>query len=102
MSDAVVIDPSIAPAWCFKDEQTEATVRLQVQLEQATAIVPPHCFLEVANALAMAERRGRITSSDSEKFISLVEKLGIEIDLEHPSQVFSRILPLARSHRLTV
>jgi predicted nucleic acid-binding protein len=48
-----------------------------------------------------AERRGRITRSDSAEFIGTLEGLVISIDAEAPSLGFTRILDLAREERLT-
>jgi predicted nucleic acid-binding protein len=52
-----VIDASVALAFCFKDELTDAISRLLNQLQNGAAAVPTLWPLEVANVLALAERR---------------------------------------------
>jgi predicted nucleic acid-binding protein len=97
----IVLDTSVALAWCFKDELTETAAQLRDQLQTGIAAVPLLWFIEIANALALAERRGRITAAESAQLIALFETLGIEADGETASLAFTRILDLAREQRLT-
>ena len=97
----IVIDASVALAWCFKDERTEATARLLERVRTDAAAVPILWRLEIANVLALAERRGRITSAESAELIALLETLEIVVDEETWSRAFTRILDLAREERLT-
>ncbi|MBX3412237.1 MAG: type II toxin-antitoxin system VapC family toxin [Pirellulales bacterium] len=101
MSAAFVVDASVALTWLFKDEATESTDTLLVRLEQETALVPSWWFLEIANVVGLAERKGRITEVESARFISDLLKLGIEVELLSPEQPFSQFLPLARKFALT-
>jgi predicted nucleic acid-binding protein len=88
-------------AWCFVDETTPATAEVQDRLKRESAIVPSHWFLEVANALAMAERRKRIEPSTSDEFISLLGSFRIDTDDNSTNLAFTQVLALARSHQLT-
>jgi predicted nucleic acid-binding protein len=97
----IVIDASVALAWCFKDERTEATARLLERVRTDAAAVPILWRLEIANVLALAERRGRITSAENAELIALLETLEIVVDEETWSRAFTRILDLAREERLT-
>jgi len=97
----IVVDASVALAWCFKDELTEATAQLREQLRTSVAAVPLLWFIEIANVLALAERRGRITVAESAQLIGLFETLDIEVDGETASLAFTRILDLAREQGLT-
>jgi predicted nucleic acid-binding protein len=96
-----VLDASIAFAWCFDNEGTEAADRLLEQLRSDQAAVPSLWHLEVSNGLALAERRGRITRADTVRFIDLLESLTIVVDADTPRLAFGSILDLARSQRLT-
>jgi len=96
-----VIDASVALAWCFGDERTEATVSLLERLQTDAAAVPNLWHLEVANGLALAERRGRITPAESAELIALLETIEIVVDGETPVRAFTRVLDLAREERLT-
>ena len=101
MSPAFVIDCSIAMAWLFHDEATPKTTDLLNRLATETALVPAWWFIEITNVLAMAERNGRITPTQSDAFIADLSKIGIEQDGEAPDRAFTHLLPLCRTHRLT-
>ena len=95
-----MIDASVALAWCFGDERTETTASLLERLQTDTASVPNLWHLEVANGLALAERRGRITPAESAELIALLETIEIVVDGETPVRAFTRVLDLAREERL--
>jgi predicted nucleic acid-binding protein len=97
----VVIDASVALAWCFRDERTEATANLLERVQTDAAAVPSLWHLEVANVLALAERRRRITAAESTELIALLEALEIVVDEETASRALGRVLDLAREERLT-
>ena len=101
MSAAFVLDCSIAMAWLFHDEATAKTAALLNRLVTETALVPAWWFVEVTNVLAIAERKGRTTSTQSDAFIADLGKLGIERDDEAPERAFTYLLALCRTHRLT-
>jgi len=100
MSAAIVVDCSIAMAWLFHDEATPKTVALLNRLATETALVPAWWFVEITNVLAMAERKGRITPSQSDAFIADLSKLAIERDDEATNRAFTHLLALCRTHRL--
>ena len=97
----VVIDASVALAWCFRDERTEATAKLLERVQTDAVAVPSLWHPEVANVLALAERRRRITPAESTELIALLETLEIVVDEETPSHALGRVLDLAREERLT-
>jgi predicted nucleic acid-binding protein len=101
VSAAFVVDCSIAMALLFHDEATPKTAALLNRLATETALVPAWWFIEITNAVAMAEGKGRITATQSEAFIADLGKLGIERDDEAPDRAFTHLLTLCRTHRLT-
>ena len=101
MSAAFVVDCSIAMAWLFHDEATPKTAALLDRLAGETALVPAWWFIEIANVIAIAERKGRITPIQSDAFIADLSKLGIERDDEASARAFTHLLALCRTHRLT-
>lgn len=101
MSAAFVVDCSMAMAWVFDDEATPETEAVLSRLVTDTALVPALWFIEIANVLAIAERKGRITLAQSDAFISDLGKLGIERDDEAADRAFTHLLTLCRTHRLT-
>jgi len=101
VSAAFVVDCSMAMAWVFDDEATPETEAVLSRLVTDTALVPALWFIEIANVLAIAERKGRITLAQSHAFISDLGKLGIERDDEAADRAFTHLLTLCRTHRLT-
>jgi predicted nucleic acid-binding protein len=99
---AFVLDASIALAWCFADEATPATDALLERLADEDAAAPALWRLEVANALAMAERRGRLSIAAVTRSARLLEGLAVAIDSEGSDRAFRELLELARNERLTV
>lgn len=97
----IVIDASVTLAWCFKDEATQTTAQLLQELQSRVAAVPSLWSVEVGNVLALAERRGRITSAESNQLVALLDTLAIEVDGETATLAFTRILDLSREQRLT-
>ena len=101
MNAAFVIDCSIAMAWLFHDEGTPRTSALLKRLATETAVVPAWWFIEIANVLAMAERKGRISPTQSDAFVRDISALRIERDDGGPDRAFHQVLALCRTHRLT-
>jgi len=101
VSASFVLDCTIAMAWLFHDEATPKTAVLLNRLAAETALVPAWWYIEIANVLAMAERRCRITAAQSDAFIANLGKLGIERDDETPDRAFTRLHALCRAQRLT-
>jgi predicted nucleic acid-binding protein len=96
-----VLDASVTLAWCFEDEATTAARQILARLAAEAASVPAIWPIEVANVLALAERRRRITPADSAEFIAKLENMVILVDGETSLRAFGRILDLAREERLT-
>ena len=101
MTPSLIIDCSITMAWCFADEATVETARVQDRLIAEAAVVPSHWFLEVVNVLVMAEKRKRITAADATNFLHLLAALDIQTDHETSARAFDHLPPLCRSHGLT-
>jgi predicted nucleic acid-binding protein len=98
----LVIDASLALAWCFGDEKTPAADRAIDRVRDEGALVPSLWRLEVANVLFAAERRGRIDRTDLEHRLDLLAALPIVIDAETDLHAWTDTLLLARVQRLTV
>ena len=96
-----MLDASVALSWCFKNEATAAGDRVLERLASEAASVPGIWHLEIANVLALSERRRRITPARSSEFIALLETMAIIVDEETPSRALGRVLDLARAERLT-
>lgn len=97
----LVLDCSIAMAWCFEDEATEFTDSLLELLIEGNAKVPVIWHLEVANVLAISERKGRTNQAKITQFLQLLNDLPITIDTKTGEKAFTDVLTLARTNRLT-
>jgi predicted nucleic acid-binding protein len=97
----IVVDASIALAWCLGDEEDDLAERVLVQVAADGAIAPAHWPLEVANGLLAAERRGRLEVADSDHARRLLADLQVEIVPIELTTAAGMILDNARSHGLS-
>ena len=101
MRPALVLDASVVLSWCFDDEATAATREVLRRLQTESAVAPSLLFLEIANVVALAERRKRITTSRVSEFVELIDRLAIEIGEQTSSRALHDVLNLARGEALT-
>ena len=97
----LVIDSSVALAWCFTDEQGEYPQSVLDALADKTAVVPYLWHLEVANVLLVGERRGRCTQADTAQWLAFLAGLPINLDDETATRSWQETLHLARAHSLS-
>lgn len=97
----LVLDCSIAAAWCFEDEATPAIDALLDRVRDEGALVPALWHWEVANVLTVATRRRRISAADASARLSLLTTLPIATDPEAPSRAWRETFMLAQAHALT-
>lgn len=98
----MVVDASIALTWCFEDEVSKATEAIGARVDTDGAVVPNLWKLEVANALLVAERRGRLDRHGVEQRLALLATLPISIDSDTDAIAWSDTILLARAERLTL
>jgi predicted nucleic acid-binding protein len=94
----LVLDCSVAVAWCFDDEAAPATDAVLDRVRDEGACVPAIWRLEIGNVLLCAERRGRIVTADVDAFMLLLGALPIVTDSEVAAE---RVFTLARLASLT-
>jgi predicted nucleic acid-binding protein len=99
--NGIVIDASVALAWCFPDEASDYADGVLVALENQTAIVPSIWSVEVTNALLVGERRKRIQQPEIRRFVELLKGLDIVEDGQPFVETMSNILPLGREYDLS-
>jgi len=97
-----VLDASTALSWAIQQERDALARTGAVAILSHGAIVPAIWRWEVQNALLVAERDGRITSSDIEAALQDLVALPIEIDSIGPSPTFGAELDIARRMALTL
>ena len=98
---AVVIDASLASAWCFPDEQTAYTraVFQAVSSSAVDTVAPGLWAYEIRNSILMALRRGRISEPDSAQLLASLNELNVR--LSEPAS-YDDVFSLAQEHGLTV
>ena len=97
-----VLDCSVAMAWVFADEATEATARLRDSLIDDRAFVPSLWPIEVGSVLLAATKRSRLRADEWPAVCASLEALPIEIDPVSASRVWGPALALASEHNLSV
>ena len=96
----LVIDASLAAAWCFPDEQTDYTNGvLRIVGQTIDPIAPGLWAYEIRNAILVGVKRGRITKDGSRKLLVFLNDLDVRL-LEPPSH--DSVFSLADRHGLTV
>ena len=85
----IVIDASVALAWCFP------------ALEGRAILVPALWSVEITNAVLMAERRKRVKQPEIRRFVELLDALTVIIDSQSVTESVSNILPTAREYGLS-
>lgn len=97
----LVIDASVALAWCFEDEASDETDAIAKDVIANGGLVPSLFHLELANVLLQAERRGRISASQIAERLDLIGAMPIETDPQTAGRAWTATLSLARAHKLT-
>ena len=97
----VVLDTSVALAWCLPDENSpQADLVLDRLIETGEAILVPGLWVqETANAVVSAVRRRRITEAQAQRCVEALASLPVELDT-HPADQ-GALVGAAMRHRLT-
>ena len=66
-----VVDASVALAWCFPDEASDYADAVLIALEGQEVLVPAVWPLEVTIAVAVAQRRKRVSEPEVRRFVEL-------------------------------
>lgn len=98
----LVLDTSVALAWCFEDESSSTADAILDLLVSSEAIVPAIWPVEVGNALLAGERRKRITPAETARSLELLRSLNIHLDDAGLGLGADDLVALARSHKLSV
>lgn len=101
LRESLIIDSSVAIAWCFPDEQDDYSQSVLDALATERAVVPDLWHLEVANTLLVGERRKRSTQANSVTWLGFLSSLPIAVDEETKLHAFGNTANLAREHNLS-
>lgn len=97
----IVIDASVALAWCFPDEVSDYAESVLLALEKRDAVVPAIWASEITNALLAGERRSRLGRPEVRRFVELLKGLEIVQDVQTVVDTMNHVFPLAREYRLS-
>jgi predicted nucleic acid-binding protein len=97
----VVVDASVALAWCFPDEGSDYADKVLVALDGGSILVPAVWPLEVANAILVGERSKRLHQREIQRFSTLLENLSVDQDAQSVEENLTNVLPLAREYSLS-
>lgn len=99
---SLVLDSSVALAWCFEDERTEAIRAVLDVVVERGAVVPSLWRYEVANGLQMAVRRNRIDAAFRDRALANLSDVEILADDDSDALVWPATTKLAELYGLTV
>jgi len=99
---SLVLDSSVALAWIYSDETTDAIRSVFGELTQSGAWVPGIWRLEVANILEAGVCRGRHDASFRDSTLADLAQLPIQTDPETDRHAWRATARLAEHHRLTL
>jgi predicted nucleic acid-binding protein len=96
----LIVDASLACAWCFPDEQTDYTQAvLRAVSGSNDALAPRLWAYEVRNGVLMGVRRGRIPRAHADRFLASLS--GMRVGLTDPHS-YDAVFALAELHGLTI
>ena len=76
----LVVDASVALAWALPDESSAYADAVLAVVERDGLRVPELWAREIANGLAVAYLRKRITSADEQAFLTALSHLSIDVE----------------------
>lgn len=97
-----VLDASIALSWCFPDESNAYADLVLDAIGPMTAVVPSIWAYEVANAMLVAQRHGRITEDHRIQVANMLNTLPIQTHDITLSHTLKDISSQAKAFDLTV
>lgn len=103
MSAGFIVDASVGFAWVYPSQATPETDHLLNEVAAgATVIVPALWFLEMSNALLMAQRRRRLTAAQRKAALEKLTAMQLTVDEEGTRNAFGRTSELAEKYGLTI
>jgi predicted nucleic acid-binding protein len=98
---AIVVDASVAAAWCFEDEVSPFTESVLDAVVRDGARVPALWIVEMANLLTMAERHGRLDAARVDQVLAALAALPLTLGHGDVGSQTPTLVRLARAHHLT-
>ena len=103
MTRAFVADASVAIGWVHPAQaDAKTTAMLEAIADGASLEAPALWPLEVANALVVLQRRGKLTEEERRSGLGWLRRLPVRVDHEMALVAFSRLSELASAYQLSV
>jgi|ERR1039458_6251900 predicted nucleic acid-binding protein len=99
---SLVLDSSVALAWVYADETTDAVLRVFDEVRLHGAWVPGLWRWEIANVLQLNVRRGRHGGDFRDGALASLALLSVKVDADSDRQAWCVALHLAERHGLPV
>jgi predicted nucleic acid-binding protein len=99
--NAIVIDASVASSWCFDDEASLSREEVGLLFDTFACHVPAIFRVEVANAINVGVRRGRLTEARAMETLEHVQCLVWHVDPPDADAMVASFA-IARRHGLTM
>lgn len=96
----IALDASLALAWTFADERTDAATAVFRRVVTEGACVPDW-HLEIANGMRTAIRRGRASIAERNGFLADLARLRIDVDIETADRAWTSTNELSDRYGLT-
>ncbi|MCL1874979.1 MAG: type II toxin-antitoxin system VapC family toxin [Synergistaceae bacterium] len=97
-----IIDASIILAWYNPEEENSYADDILSCLNEEIAITPQLCCLEINNVMRTFEKKGKISSFDTERAIASINDLPIKLDNRPVNFENPFMMSLARKYDLTI
>lgn len=102
MTEHFVVDASVAIAWVHPAQATAMTDELLGEVEAGSLVEAPALWpLEVANALLVLVRRGKLQDSERTTALNWFKRLSVKLDYEMATLAFAEVSELAAEHGLS-
>jgi predicted nucleic acid-binding protein len=103
LTERFVVDASVAIAWVHPAQATAKTNELLGSVETGAMVEAPALWpLEVANALLVLVRRGKLKDSERTIALSSLNRLSVKLDYEMATHALTVVSKLAAEHSLSV
>jgi predicted nucleic acid-binding protein len=96
-----IVDASVAVAWCISTEAAAATDRMLISVARTGMLGPAIWWIEVANSLIMAVRRGRLGPCDWSRLEGMLSRFKTQSELVEPARVVEDVSQISQKFGLT-
>lgn len=97
-----VVDSSVAMAWTLPDEHSARAEAIVSRVTEENSLwIPALWWYEVANVVATARRRKRLSEAQGARVLELLSRLPLESDVPPGPAAAARLAQLAHEHSLS-